>query len=265
MLMKMKIAALAAACLLTAEAARAETLYKFAVSPEGSKATFGVKWEPIIKALSEKSGLPLQLVIEDGYDAYYAKYAKRAYDFVYINPLSFVRKAPAGAYVPIARKEGKLQGMIVVAKDSPLAGIRDLSGKRIAYASRDSYAATILTQEDLKAAGVDPEKGAVYTGAHDKAYAEVIAGRADAAGANMGTFKLLKPEDAGKLRILYTGTPVVSHPFVARADLPKDVVKKMQDALISLAATPEGLGQLKAAGLGALIAASEEDYAALRK
>jgi phosphonate transport system substrate-binding protein len=266
MLRKMKIAALTAFfAMASAAAARAEARYKFALVPEGNIAELTKKWEPLIKLLSDKSGLKLELVIETSYDAFYEKYAKGVYDFALINPLSYARKAPKGFYEPLARKDGKLQGLIVVAKDSPIQGIRDLSGKKIAYPSRDSYAATILNQLDLANAGVDPEKGAVYAGNHEKAYAELLAGRVDAAGGVMRSFLSLKPAEASKVRVLHTGLPVVSHPFVGRAKLPKEALKNMRGALVGLGSTPEGLAALKAAGMGGLVEADEDDYAALRK
>jgi phosphonate transport system substrate-binding protein len=265
MIMRRRIAAAAVAWLLAAGTARAETPYTFALVPEGNKSDFTRKWEPLVKALSEKTGLKLALVVEPSYDVFYAKYAKGNYDFALINPLSFANKAPKGLYEPLARKDGKLQGIIAVRKDSPLQGIRDLNGKRIAYPSRDSYAAAVLNKLDLEKAGIDPEKGALYSGSHEKAYEDVLNGAADAAGGIMRSFLALKPDMAAKLRILHTGSPVVSHPFVGRAKLPKEALKKMSDALLGLSATPEGMTLLKASGMGTLVAASEDDYAALRK
>lgn len=255
----------AAAILVTALAAAAEAAaYRFSVVPEQSKDKMEAKWGPLLKYLSDKTGSKIQLELEDSYDAFYAKYEKGAYDFAVLNPRSYVLKTKEGLYKAFARQDAKLQGIVVVPKSSPAQSLEDLAGKKIIYPSPDSYAATILVQAGLKAAGVEPAGEPLFAGGHDKAYQAVVEGKADAAAGVMRTFIQLKPEAAAELRILYTTAPALTHPFVANKRVPERVVSSLQQALVQMSDDPAALALLKGVGMSPLRATSDKEYDELR-
>jgi phosphonate transport system substrate-binding protein len=115
-------------------------------------------------------------------------------------------------------------------------------------------------------AGIDVKHLAKYDFLtnHDNIAMGVLSGSFDA-----GALKKDIYDDyaAQGLRVLAESGPIPDHIFVARADLPKDTVRKVSGILISLKDSEDGrraLGSIQK-NLNALVPVKNTDYDSLRK
>lgn len=250
------------------QTALAATTIEFGVVPEQEANELIKKWQPILDAVSKRAGVKIVLdTSARNISDFYQKYHKGGYDLALVNPQVYAIKTKRGLYEPIARQDANLQGILVVAHSSPYHSLKDLAGKRIAFPSEESYAATVLNLVEFDAAGLRPGAGleVSYLGNHEKVYEAVASGKADAGGGIMRTFTQLKGDLVDHLRILHTTLPTITHPFVGNVKLPISVRLDVQRALLDLSATPEGVAMLRNVGMGVLIKASDADYDSLRK
>lgn len=237
----------------------AEHTYTFGISPEQDKSRTLSAWQPVIEEISKEASVPLRIQTEGNLDAYGAKIRAGAYDFALIDPVEI--KNSADTYTPVARQDGKLQAILVVPKKSPILTTNDLIHKQVAFSTKDSLAARLVTR-DIVDTGfkMGSDVRVSYLGTEDSVYGAVSTGAADAGAATMRTFLLLPPETAEKLRILSSAVPTSPPPIVAAKRLPEHVSQSVQHAILQLGTTPQGFRLLRAVGMGRLIEAHADDW-----
>jgi len=87
-------------------------------------------WNPILRHVSERSGVPLQLKVANTGPAHTAMVGQGTLDFLYSNH-NFIKENEASGYRVFARpREDAGTGEIVVLKDSPVRSLSDLEGRK---------------------------------------------------------------------------------------------------------------------------------------
>lgn len=201
------------------------------------------KLEPLKKYLEaslKKQGLPVrvELVIFPTYDEGVDALANGDIDFSRLGPVSYVlakRKNPALTLLVGESHEGDKQfpAVMIVAKDSPIASVADLRGKRFAFGDPSSTSGRYLPQAELAKAGITAESLASYEylGRHDKAVFAVASGRFDAGATNINTF--MKYAEAKNLRELVR-YPSPTHAWAARDKLDPALATALRKALLEM-------------------------------
>ena len=164
--------------------------YTVAIVPQFKSVTIERNWAPVIKTISASSGVPLEVKYYKNFPDFENALSKGEVDFAYINPYYAVMYKKH--YTPIIKDSSKkLNGIIVVRKDSPYKTVQDLYGKKIAFPAPNAFGASLLVRASL----TDLEKipfTAVYTSSHSNTYRYVLTGERDAGG---GVNKTLAQED----------------------------------------------------------------------
>ena len=135
----------------------------------------------------------------------------------------------------------------VTLKDKPYAGIEELRGRPVAFASRTSTSGFLIPMLDLQKRGLLPAdgnaegffgKGNVQFGTgYVSAVERVFAGDAEAAAVSdyvMEQDKHLSTEQREKLRVLQSQGPVPTHVIAASATLTDERRAALKAALLSL-------------------------------
>ena len=254
--------------MVCAAQAAAPVTYRVGIVPHEAKEALSDHWQPLLDIVSAQSGVKLVLDLsETTLPGFYKKYEQGAYDFALINPNVFATVGKRGLYHALARKDGTLQGIIVVPASSPIKKPADLRGKRLVFPASTSYAAVTLTAEELKKIGLVSGKdySAEYLGSnHEAVYEAVLQGKADAAGGVMNSYLQLPPYKVSGLRVLLTTPTMMPHPFVARDKVPAAAVSAVKKALLELSSTPAGMKTLKGLKYGSFVSATDNDYSDLR-
>jgi phosphonate transport system substrate-binding protein len=107
-------------------------------------------------------GLPLDWVLYSNYDALVEAFVRREVDLAWNGPLAYVkirRRLPDGSRVVAMRDHDvNFSTQFITHPDSEIQTVRDLKGKRFAFASRGSVQAGLLAYYFLKQAGLHPDR-----------------------------------------------------------------------------------------------------------
>jgi phosphonate transport system substrate-binding protein len=236
--------------------------YTFAVVPQRMPTEVAREWAPIVRAVAERTGLRLAFQTAPDIPEFERRLQAGLYDFALMNPYHYVSVAGPGGFRALVRERaGPLVGVIVArAVDGP-ATLRDLSGQPIAFPAPAAFAASILTQLELVAAGVVCEPR--YVRSHDSVYLSVAQGRFVAGGGVEATFDAVAPEIRAQLRVLHRTAPFKPHPLAAHARVGAETAGKVENAMLSLETTaPELLRNAHWAGVEL---ARDADYDPVRR
>ncbi|MCS6837258.1 MAG: phosphate/phosphite/phosphonate ABC transporter substrate-binding protein [Bdellovibrionaceae bacterium] len=168
------------------------------------------------------------------------------------------------------------KSQFIVRADSGINSLKDLEGKKLAFVDPASTSGYLLPLKTLKDRGIKIREH-VFAGKHDNVVTMVYNKQVDA-GATFWSpedeegiqdaRRLVKtqfPDVAEKVKILELTDSIPNDPIVFRKELPEDMKKTIEEALLKFIETKEGKEAFKKIyGVDGLKKASDADYASLR-
>jgi len=155
--------------------------------------------------------------------------------------------------------------VIIVAKESPLRVLKDLTGKHFAFVDPHSTTGHLVPRFMLWEAGVRVDKmtGYSFLRNHDNVALGVLVGDYDAGAVQKEVFH--KYERRG-LKSLATTPPISGHLFVASSELRPKTVQALRKALYHLKHDEQGRTIMSAIknNMTGMVPASDQDYDNLR-
>jgi phosphonate transport system substrate-binding protein len=239
-------------------------VFSLGVVPQYEARKMFTIWRPIVEELEKRTGDHFNLVIGLTVPAFERELEKGTYDFVYANPYHIMRVFPKQHYMPLVRDKAPLRGILVVRKDSPIVGIKELGGKSLAVPSPDALGASLLLRADLERLyGV--RMTMVNAKTHSSVYLSVVNGLTDAGGGVQKTFDEQDQRVRDALRVIFTTREMPPHPVAAHPRVSKASRERMRCALLELASTPGGKALLDLVPMKEPVATSIEEYLVMRK
>ncbi len=234
--------------------------YSFGVVPQFEQRKLFRIWRPILDELEHRTKLSLKLVGSPKIPVFEQKYLEGTYDFAYLNPYHLLMAHDAQGYMPLIRDGGRmLKGILVVAKESPIQSVRELSGKEVAFPSPNALGASLLMRTELaKLHSVEVIPRYVQT--HSSVYLHVALGLTEAGGGVASTLNAQKPDIRQKLRVLYETRTMNPHPISVHPRVPEADREKIRQALLEMAKTETGAALLAKIPISRAMTASLEDY-----
>jgi phosphonate transport system substrate-binding protein len=225
---------------------------------------------PLIDALQTEMAAELgrpvdiQLTIFRTYDDGIDALCKGTVDFVHFGPASYIvakARNPAIELLGMESENGskRFQGVVIVAKDSPIQSLKDLKGKTFAFGDRNSTIGRWLIQAEMVKAGIRSVDLASfqYFERHDQVADVVLHGDFQAGSVKLSTFT--KANAKNELREILRFENVTK-PVVARQGLDREVFAAIQKSLFSLK-DPALFTDLKISGF---IETSDAEYQFVR-
>lgn len=243
--------------------------------PTQASDKFKAQMEKLGTLLSEQTGYEVKVRIPTDYASVVESMRFGKSDVAYFGPFTYaVANAQSGAQAFVTMNiNGKpyYYSYAIVAKDSPIQqlddkGIATLKGKTIALGDPASTSSSQIPQLAMKNAGLDREKDVklVFTNAHDAVLKTVATNKADIGFIDSAIFEgsLAKkfPEDFNKVRVVWKSMELYQYPWAHRKDLSPDVVRKLQEAFLSI--TDKDV--LEAFGADGFIATDDSKYNPIR-
>ena len=154
--------------------------------------------------------------------------------------------------------------LIVPASDTTTTSLQDLKGRMFAYSDPDSNSGYLYPQYQLLRAGEDPTtffSRTFFTWSHRKVIEAVAVGLAQGGAVDgyvWDTLSLARPALTAATRIVSRSPELGYPPFVARAKMPDDMFRKMQNVLLSMSRDAEGARLLKTLNLDGFVAGSDQ-------
>jgi len=223
--------------------------YAFAPSTEQLQSS-SVRTDLLMKYLSAQVHIPVEVVRVEGYAPTIEAMRAKKVDIATYGSLGYIIAAQkAGAEAIVSRGEadgslGSYRSVIAVPKDSPYHSLADLKAhaKNIVFAFADpaSTSGNLYPRVGLLDAGIDAEKDfnkVVYANGHLAAFMAVKSDKVDAAGFMQAMITRMlqqKKMQPGDVRVIWTSDPIPDGPTAVRSDLPADIKKAIQDALVNM-------------------------------
>ena len=225
-------------------------------------------FDPIAADFEKVLGRKVVLSSRNEYETFTDALKREEFDIALIHPFDYPGAHDKNSYLPLARRKEELRGLILVNADSPLKTLQELKGKVISNPPREA-AVSYLTSIALLEAGIDPNKGVRrdYGKSHFSCMQKLLIGEADACGTARQALLHFEKEKqmTAKFRVLHETAPVSHSVFVIH----KRIVKKDRDALqariLNWPNTPEGKKIIDAGQFIPFVAATDKDYASVRK
>lgn len=251
------------ACLSSTLAIAAPTsdlpVYTFGIVPQQSATKMASDWGPMLARVGAAAGVRLEFKTDPNIPAFENQLRHGAYDCAYMNPYHYIVFHQQAGYEAIAHsRDRKIQGVIVVKKDSTISDIQDLSGRVIAFPAPAAFAATILVQAELKKQHISftPK----YVNSHDSVYLNVAQGLIPAGAGINRTLAALDPAVANQLKVLWKTQTYTPHAIACLPRVPSEIRDRIQAAFIALNQTPEGRELLANLNIPGWQAASDADW-----
>ncbi|PYN04201.1 MAG: ABC transporter substrate-binding protein [Candidatus Rokuibacteriota bacterium] len=201
-------------------------------------------WNPILRHVSEKSGVSLQLKVAPTGPEHTAMVRRGELHFLYSNH-NFIKDNEESGYRVFARPKGDAQsGEIVVLKDSPIKTLADLEGKEMAFPHTAAFLGYHLPMDALLRKGI--KITGHFAGTQEGAMTQLKAGRVVAAGVNAEVMRAFAQRENIAYRVLWSSDKFLNLALSAHPSVPADTVKAVRKAFLQMADDPEGAKALAA-------------------
>jgi phosphonate transport system substrate-binding protein len=226
-------------------------------------------WNPIIRYVSQKSGVRLNLKLGRTSADTTSYILAREVDFAFTNHLFSPERVKMGWTVFGRRDAPPVRAQIVVPLDSPVKRLADLAGATVAFPGPEALVAYKATYAQLLRQHIPVN--VVFAGNMDAAFTQMLAGKARAAGANSQLVANYAGREDKHFRVLWSSAPFNDLALMASPRVPADQVRAVALAFLGMRSDPEGQRILQAASELvhapvplAFVPATDADYAAYR-
>src|SRR3989442_15019770 len=201
-------------------------------------------WNPILRHVSDRSGVPLQLRVAPTGPDHTAMVRRGELHFLYSNH-NFIKENEESGYRVFARPKGDAQsGEIVVLKDSPIKTLADLEGREMAFPHTAAFLGYHLPMDALLRKGI--KITGHFAGTQEGAMTQLKAGRVGAAGVNAEVMRAFAQRENIAYRVLWSSDKFLNLALSAHPSVPADTVKAVRAAFLQMADDPEGAKVLAA-------------------
>ncbi|MBI5419990.1 MAG: phosphonate ABC transporter substrate-binding protein [Deltaproteobacteria bacterium] len=203
------------------------------------------KFEPMRAYLEKKLGQKIKVFTATDYTGVIEGMKKKRVDIAWFGPLSYYLaelEAGAEAFAVGVMQNGKstYRSLFVVPGDSPARSLKDLKGKSVAFVDPASTSGGLMpTYLVKKETGMMPEQffgKFIWTGSHDAVEMAVKNKTVDAGADNDITYPLMLEKGLitkESNRVLMYSPELPGSPLTYRKDLPVDLKKEIQDAIVN--------------------------------
>jgi ABC-type phosphate/phosphonate transport system substrate-binding protein len=195
-------------------------------------------WNPILRYVSDKSGVSLQLKVAPTGPEHSAMVRRGELHFLYSNH-NFIKENEESGYRVFARPKGDAQsGEIVVLKNSPIQSLADLEGQEVAFPHTAAFLGYHLPMDALLRKSIQV-KGH-FAGTQEGAMTQLKAGRVVAAGVNAEVMRAYAQRENIAYRVLWSSDKFLNLALSAHPSVPADTVKAVRATFLQMADEPEG-------------------------
>jgi phosphonate transport system substrate-binding protein len=200
--------------------------------------------------LEKKLSMPVEFNFSTDYTSVIEAIRAKKAHIAYLSPFSYVLASQTHDITPIATlgENGKPAMYHSVIFTNPGTGINSMADVKaraktltLCFADPASTSGHLIPRAYLTTIGLNPDsafKQVIFAGSHPASVLSVASKKIDIGCSTMeyGIEKLERGNElkADQIKILWESDPIVSSPIVARNDLNKDLVKKIQGLFINL-------------------------------
>jgi phosphonate transport system substrate-binding protein len=244
-----------------------ERPYAFGVFPYLPLTKIHDLYAPMAQSFEAKLGRPVQLGSKAAYGAFSEDLRRQTYDIAFVQPFDYIEAHDRHGYLPLARRAGYLEAIIVVRRDSPFRSIEDLRGKTLANPPADAAVSQVTTMA-LWEAGINPSAEVVrsFGRNHFTCLQSVLIGVADACGTAEQPLRTLENgEPSSRFRVLHKTVRIPHALFVVHKRVSRKHREALQKTIVDWSRTEEGKKILERGQFVPFVAAHDAEYEVVRQ
>ncbi len=189
-------------------------------------------WNPILRYVSERGGVPLQLKVAPTGPEHTAMVRRGELHFLYSNH-NFIKENEESGYRVFGRAKGDAEGgEIVVLKDSPIQSLAEVFPHSAAFLGYH------LPMDALLRKGIQVKPH--FAGNQEGAMGQLKAGRAVAAGVNGMVMRAFAQRENVAYRVVWSSDKYLNLALSSLPSVPPETVKAVREAFLKMADDPEG-------------------------
>jgi phosphonate transport system substrate-binding protein len=226
-------------------------------------------WNPIIRYVSGKSGVRLNLKLGRTSADTTSFVLAREVDFAFTNHLFSPERQKMGWTVFGRRNAAPVHAQIVVPADSPVKTLEQLANAQVAFPGPEALVAYKVTYAQLMHRQIPVN--VVFAGNMDAAFTQLFSGKVRAVGANSQLAQTWAAREGKAFRVLWSSAPFNDLALMASPRVPPEQVRAVARAFLGMHLDPEGRKILAAAAELvhapeplSFVAAGDADYASYR-
>ncbi len=243
------IAAAPAAAQSVADGTRERPLRVLLIPADGGTES-GTKadYAPVFNAISRSTGLQFDLKVGQSYGAVVEGMCNQLADIAFFGPVSYVQAHKRGCAQLLAVGVEKGQSVyyagLFAKTDTPLAGVKDLKGQRVAFGDVNSASSFTFQVAMLLDAGLDPARDLAairMTGSHANSLAALTQGQVDVAALSFDSYEKAVQQgavDAKQVKVIAKSMPIPYPPLALNARLPEPLKAKLKTAFATVHKAP---------------------------
>jgi phosphonate transport system substrate-binding protein len=237
--------------------------YSVAVIPSVPPVEMHRQWTPLLDRLTARTGLRFNLKLFDRMAEFEREIGNGTPDFTFASPIQTVVARQAHRYVPLVRGGKPISIGLFVRQDSPYRTIDDLSGKTISFVGNKNLC-SVFVRHMLAKQEPPLSFASNYAGSTRNVIKSVLIGKSDAGAVFIPELERELEENRAQLRAIVETPKIAPHPLSAHPRVPEKVRAKVTQAVLAIAAEPEGATLLRTIRLPAPVAADYvRDYQSL--
>lgn len=251
-----------------------QTVYYFGFDLRASPQEDTAQYLPFLKYLENATGYIFRLHFTPRNSSAADELGQNRAQFSAMGATSFLyarQKYGARSLVRGVNHMGRAeyQSMLVAAPDSPVRSIRDITGRKLAFGSKDSTQGHLIPRIMLLEHSIPLSHlgSYIYTGSHQNCAEAVVSGNYDVCGMQDQLAKSLAEQ--GLLKIIHASGYYPSSGIAVNASVPEEAVERVLKALLEF--DPQGAHRQamynwdKTEMPRGFVAANSNDYTELRK
>lgn len=211
---------------------------------DGTKADY----QPIFNAVARMSGLRFDIKVGQSYAAVVEAMCSGGADIAFVGPVTYLQAQARGCAellaVAVEKGQSIYYAAIFAAKGSPIAGLGDLKGTRIAFGDFNSTSSFVFPMTMILEAGLDPVRDldkVLLAGSHANSLAALVQGQVDAAALSFDSFDKAvqqKAVDPDAVRVVAKSIAIPYPPIVMSSRLPAELKAKLKSAFAEVHKAP---------------------------
>ncbi|MBL4636552.1 MAG: putative selenate ABC transporter substrate-binding protein [Kofleriaceae bacterium] len=244
--------------------------------PDENPTELAREFEPMVKLLEAKLGVPVKYIPLTDYGAAVQALAAGKVDFAWLGGFTHVQARNQAKVVPLVMRDidRKFHSVFIVNSNRGITDVTMLKGKKFAFGSKSSTSGHLMPRHYLLSEHkIDPDKdfdgSPVFSGAHDATVKIVESGKVAAGALNKQVWLRMVAEgkvDSSKVSVLWETPAYVDYVWTARADIDKATRETFSKTFLGLdSANPEDKKILEHMGAKSYVLASPSDFDAIEE
>lgn len=239
----------------------------FAVHPLHNPAKLSKAYQPLVDHLNRHlPGAMIELEASRDYATFEGKISSREPALILPNPWQTLQSMKNGYHViATAGDPEEFRGIFITRRDSGIESPSDLIGKTVSYPSPTALAACIMPQFYLHQHGININRQVknIYVGSQESSIMNAYLGHSAVAATwpiPWRAFQKEYPEEAAKLKILWSTPHLINNSMMVRDDLPEQLRTGITALLLNLHNSGEGKDILSGLEISRFLPATDRDY-----